>query len=426
MFKIPTQKIMNVKKFDSPFQDSFQQNKPDNSNHFNDFIKTDSTMNNYKNEEKVNIFDDSNFYLKNQLTTPKKIESKKRSLFSDNNFVSNNDDYLKNLNHLNKEKPLKIYEDKKNENLLKEFQDIISQTNSINSPQKPTNEFYNHSTTSIDNEDKMKSDFNIFGNVVEKNDINNNKKKDFYGHENISFSDPSTISNRDNNFISSNADSKFKNNVNNKEESSDEEILNDLLGISKDFKRNDKKDTKMKKNQPSLFSDPFLNKGEESSFDSTIKLNQNNNNNQKDVKKKMNFFDILEKESKEINKNKEKESIENGNYKSFIFPGKQINQNLKNGENNNKKDKKINEIFEYVVKEEEKAQEKKMEDLKNKEGKNKEYPLSPLDINLETNLNQTSQKLDKEFKRIPISLAQIDMEKEENSNKKKNKKVFLK
>lgn len=245
---------------------------------------------------------------------------------------------------------------------------------------------------------KKENSFDIYSPSTKLSEVkmNNNNNNDIFKSP---LNDPTNSINK---IDTQNSETKF-NDKNTKKDLSDEEILNNLLGLSSNLNNPLKKENTNKKIKTNNDS-PFIVPGTEGIDSPKIKT-------EKDEKKKetdFSFFDALDKEMNSV-------------------PKTSVNNITNNNSEKLSSDLGINKLFENIVKEEEKAQDKRLEEAKKTNLENKKISsISPIDLNLETNLNQTSQKLDKELKKIPISLAQLDIEKEEIGLKKKKNKVSLK
>lgn len=421
---------------DKPDNNNKNKNKPLNeikTNNEKDLIEIPNTklISNYKN--------DSNDFFRNENPNSFQNEKPTKELQSEKKNTENNDSFMKEFQDLMKEAKIQPNQIKTNENPFNPFSD--SSSNKLNN-QKPIvinelNPFENSNLNVKQNEtnkgksikeSKEKNPFDIGSGRKDNNPYASSFGKEILFPKVDVFSNKGSNENKidDKNF--NKIDNSNIDNLNDKikKELSDEDILNNLLGITSDFNKAEKKDpssAKLKKKPSAALIVPGsegivlsnLENKNRKAENNLNNLNNYNNNNSK-IKENTNFFNVLEKETKNLKKS---------NSENLDFFGA---PSAKKG------DIGINKIFEDVVKEEEKAQQKKIvENLKKKETNNNlnninDNNLSALDFDLETGLNQTSEKLDREFKKIPISLAQLDTTNEENARKgkKKKKKVYLK
>ena len=182
----------------------------------------------------------------------------------------------------------------------------------------------------------------------------------------------------------------------------DEEILNKLLKLSSDIDKPVKKENN--KTNKSYIT-PLIIPSTKMIDLSKGKYGKNEDNKESSF----GFFDNFEKELNSQSKN------------NFEF-----DIDIKNKEGKLNLDLENKNVFGEGTKKVEKLNKNKFDPIKSLNSiENKSSSISPLELNLETNLNHTSQKLDKEIKRIPISLAQFDIRKEENGINKKKDKVYI-
>jgi len=408
-----------------------------NENLYNNNKNIENPNNNYYNKDSYRI----NLHPKKYSVTPKRNLN---SISENNNNNSSNDIYSK-----------KNSED--NNSFIKEFQDLMKEANlqpeakpskktSENAPFYPfsvesslrsnaktgsykpmfvnefdpfenSNSIAKENSSYLSSKDKSAKEYNEktpLGLGFKSNNSNsnhNNSAASSFGSE-ILFPKAGIISNK-----SSSNNNKNKNKIEFSSGSGsgsgdDEEILNDLLGITNDFNKANKKDAS---SSAQINKRGLIIQGTEGIDLSNLenKSSQTDNNDSR-IKENTNFFNTLEKETNDLKRSNK----ENQNTINFYSGG---------AESAKKGDIGINKLFENIVKEEEKAQQKKTESMKQNAPKKPNFnynDLNALDANIDSNLNRSSDKLDKELKRIPISLAQLETEKMEDAGEKKKKKVY--
>ena len=401
--------------FDSPKQND------ENTDFFSNTVLTN-------NESKASSEKTNTIYYPNTIPSNiKDFQIEKTKNIMNNNESENIIDRQNSKNPFNenatKEKNI-IKNSEDNNSFIKEFQDLMKEANS---QPKTIVAISDPSSSSKQNKTPIVNEFNPFENLNKMAKENSYKDKnakdsnyslglinsarspyssDILFPPKIDINTKNYGNNNNNNFNSHN-DIKTQN----KKELNDEDYLNNLLGITNDFNKTIKKDSSSEiKKKPSA---AFLVPGTQGMDLSNLDYNSfdNPNVNKNNSIKEANFFKDLEKETIDLKKSNSNNS--NDNLNIFEFPS------------GKKNDIGINKLFEDIVKEEEKKQQKKAENFEKKEA-NKNDNFNDLSLDLESNINNTSEKLDKEFKKIPISLAQFEYEKVENASKMKKKKVYLK
>lgn len=213
-----------------------------------------------------------------------------------------------------------------------------------------------------------------------------------------------------------------------REDFSDEDIIKDLLGISEDLdkslKKADKKPYRIgtEKNNEGIIPAPFI-------IPPAVNL---------DIPapelEAISFPEDLPIGSLTEN-NKQKEAIKN--ISSESKKGININTNKPGSStiNFNKSENKFNKLFENIIKEEEKSNEEKVKNLNKKQEQNINSESKPMifmpynfptqeakfNPNVNNNLNSDFSKLDKEIKKIPLSLTQFVNENQKSYKKAKGK-----